>query len=230
MRIPTATARTRSMRVLVLPHRALVSGQRLCRPGMGDPMRLRSRTRRPVGHEARLSVRYVLCRPGVPLTKVPSLHPLRRRSLGLVRGLPWHYARMCDFSRPALSATALCLPGTDHTALACGRARDLPVPAHRASAHARVSDRAGSSGGSRSRRPPSYLPLSRRRRHPEQTLAADLCVSPVNASPRARGSPAHDSGSAWTATPSLQWTFTTYSLPLYRRTETALAMISLPLS
>jgi hypothetical protein len=42
---------------------------------------------------------------------------------------------------------------------------------------------------------------------------------------RARRSPAHDSGSVWMATPSLQWTFTTYSLQLYRRTETALAMI-----
>jgi hypothetical protein len=39
---------------------------------------------------------------GLPLTKVPSLHPLRRRSLGLVRGLPWYYARMCDFSRPCI--------------------------------------------------------------------------------------------------------------------------------
>ena len=45
-----------------------------------------------------------------------------------------------------------------------------------------------------------------------------------------RGSPTHASGSVWIATPSLQRTFTTYSLPLYRRTKTALVMISLPLS
>ena len=46
--------------------------------------------------------------------------------------------------------------------------------------------------------------------------------SPVNASPRPRGSSTHDSGPVWIATPSLQWTFTTYSLPVSRRTETAL--------
>jgi hypothetical protein len=45
-----------------------------------------------------------------------------------------------------------------------------------------------------------------------------------------RGSPTHASASVWIATPSLQRTFTTYSLPLYGRTKTALVMISLPLS
>ena len=66
----------------------------------------------------------------------------------------------------ASSATAPRLPDADQTAPACGRPRDLPVPAQGASAHARVSDRAGSSSGSRSRHPPCCLPLSRRRRHP----------------------------------------------------------------
>lgn len=38
--------------------------------------------------------------------------------------------------------------------------------------------------------------------------------SPVNASRTASRLPAHDSGSMWIATPSLQWTFTIYSLPV----------------
>ena len=41
--------------------------------------------------------------------------------------------------------------------------------------------------------------------------------SPVNASPRPRGSSTHDSGPVWIATSSPQWTFTTYSLPVSRR-------------
>ena len=68
--------------------------------------------------------------------------------------------------RRASSARAPCLPDADQTASACGQPRDLPVPAQGACAHARVSDRAGSSGGSQSRHPPCCLPLSRRRRHP----------------------------------------------------------------
>jgi hypothetical protein len=134
-------------------------------------MQRHSRIRRRVGHEARLCVRSVLCRlvsprPGAfpPSPPLPVARPCSGTSLGL---------RTCPTSRDrASSATAPCLPDADQTALACGRARDLPVPAHGASAHARVSDRAGSSSGSRSRRPPCCLPLSRRRRHPEQTFAA----------------------------------------------------------
>jgi hypothetical protein len=78
------------------------------------------------------------------------------------------------------SATAPCLPDAVQTALACGRPRDLPVPAQGACAPATGSDRAGSSAGSRWRRPPYCLPLSRRRRHPEPNFRgsmADLCVS-----------------------------------------------------
>ena len=36
---------------------------------------------------------------------------------------------------------------------------------------------------------------------------------------RPRGPPAHGSGATWIATPSSQWTFTTYSLPVSRRTH-----------
>ena len=47
-----------------------------------------------------------------------------------------------------------------------GRLRDLLVPAHRASAHARVCDHPGPSGHSRCRAHPFCLPSAERRRHP----------------------------------------------------------------
>jgi hypothetical protein len=90
------------------------------------------------------------------------------------------------------SATAQCLPDADHTAPAGGQPRDLPVPAQGACAHARVSDRAGSSGGSRWRRPPCCLPLSRRRRHPEADFRgsmAGLCVPLSTLRRTPRGAP-----------------------------------------
>ena len=41
--------------------------------------------------------------------------------------------------------------------------------------------------------------------------------SPTDASPTPSRTPAHGSGPMWIATPSSQWTFTTYSLPVSRR-------------
>ena len=43
--------------------------------------------------------------------------------------------------------------------------------------------------------------------------------SPTDASPTSSRTPAHGSGTTWIATPSPQWTFTTYSLPVSRRTH-----------
>ena len=42
---------------------------------------------------------------------------------------------------------------------------------------------------------------------------------PTDASPTSSRTPAHGSGATWIATPSSQWTFTTYSLPVSRRTS-----------
>src|SRR5271166_3817453 len=42
--------------------------------------------------------------------------------------------------------------------------------------------------------------------------------SPTDASPTSSRTPAHGSGPMWFATPSSQWTLTTYSLPVSRRT------------
>jgi len=54
-----------------------------------------------------------------------------------------------DFSRPCIIGYAPRLPDADRRRLPNGRSRDLPVPAQGASAHARVSDHAGSPGRSR---------------------------------------------------------------------------------
>jgi hypothetical protein len=42
---------------------------------------------------------------------------------------------------------------------------------------------------------------------------------PADASPTSSRTPAHGSGATSVATPSSQWTFTTYSLPVSRRTH-----------
>jgi hypothetical protein len=44
----------------------------------------------------------------------------------------------------------------------------------------------------------------------------------TDASPTPSRTPAHGSGATWIATPSSQWTFTTYSLPVSRRTHSRL--------
>ncbi len=44
-------------------------------------------------------------------------------------------------------------------------------------------------------------------------------LSPTDASPMSSRTPAHGSGPTWIATPSSQWTCTTYSLPVSRRTN-----------
>ena len=97
----------------------------------------------------------------------------------------------------ASSATAPRLPDADRRQLPNGRSRDLPVPAQEASAHARVSDHAGSSGRSRERALTCCLPPIARRRHPGRTLSrlnGWPMHSPVNASPWPSRTTAHDSG------------------------------------
>jgi len=56
---------------------------------------------------------------------------------------------------------------------------------------------------------------------PKLVFAAQwlACTIPVNASLRPSRVAAHDSGSVWLATPSPQRTFTSYLLPVSRRTR-----------
>src|SRR4051794_23762220 len=66
----------------------------------------------------------------------------------------------------ASSALTPRLPDADPRYSSAGQTRDLPVPAQRASTHARVLDHAGSGGGSRYRLRPCCLPGFRTRQHP----------------------------------------------------------------
>jgi hypothetical protein len=78
-------------------------------------------------------------------------------------------------------------------------------PGTRASAPVRVAFRSMHSVGV-----PGVL-FSRLNTQPRRT--------PVNASPKTSRVPAHDSGTVWFATPSLEETCTPYSLPVSRRTH-----------
>jgi hypothetical protein len=119
---------------------------------------------------SRCCARRVLCWPTFPL--VPALG-----STGSAAGGPALFvgftATMAesDFPCPCVigdgSSPSRCGPAHP---LETGQTRDLPVPAQRASAHARVFDHAGLSGHSRSRARPCRLPSSQRRRHPGKNL------------------------------------------------------------
>jgi hypothetical protein len=71
---------------------------------------------------------------------------------------------------------------------------------------------------------PCCLPVFGRRQHPGLFSFRGSMTwpmrSPVNASPVPSRPPAHDSGSMWFAIPSSWWTFTSYFLPVSRRTRT----------
>jgi hypothetical protein len=89
--------------------------------------------------------------------------------------------------------------------------------------HARFSDHAGLTKCSRWRSWTYCLPLHGQCRHPGDhfSIAAQwlACTFPADASPTSSRMPAHGLGPMWVATPSSQWTCTTYSLPVSRRTR-----------
>jgi hypothetical protein len=95
--------------------------------------------------------------------------------------------------------------------------RGLPIPAQEMSAHARFSD----SAGARHRSPiamPSvaFAPfhLLGLRNEVISELNSPPVLSPVNASPRPRGSSRHDSGPVWFARPSPEDSSILYLLPV----------------
>ena len=114
---------------------------------------------------ARPCVRDVLC--GIAFPSVPAL-----RSTGSAAGMPVLFAGFTatsaesHFSRPFIVGMAPHLPDAIRQRKRPGWARDLPVPGQRASAHARVSDRAELSEHSRCRVPPCLLPSGLKRRRP----------------------------------------------------------------
>ena len=103
---------------------------------------------------SRPCVRCVLC--SLAFLLVPALGPTGSAASAIVAdalfvGFPATMAE-CDFSRSFIIGYGSSLPGAGQSStrdFPVGQPRDLPVPAQRASAHAKVCDHAGSSGRSR---------------------------------------------------------------------------------
>jgi len=159
----------------------------------------------------------VLCWPAFPLAPPP----------------PPPVARLCSAASPLLwrgltshprasSASAPRLPDADQARRTVpGRRRHLPVPVQGASVHARVSDRAGSPGA----RGGAPVRVAFRQQNCVGTRISWIsrlngwpARSPADASTTPSRVTPHSSGPMWVATPSSQWTFTTYSWPVSRRT------------
>ena len=126
-----------------------------------------------------------------------------------------------DFSSPYIigfgSSPSRCGPELTDP----GRRRDLPVPAQGAYAHAGVYDRPGRPS-TRAGAPGHVAFHSKHSVGVPEVLFSRLNTqpmrTPVNASPKPSRASAHDSGTVWFATPSLEETCTPYSLPVSRRT------------
>src|SRR5579862_4953702 len=143
----------------------------------------------------------------VPFGQAPSLHPLRDRCSGLVRGLRRYYGPV----RLPLSVhrrrTSIDFPTRPATSATAGRqgisrfSREAFPYVHG------VSDRAGSLRILRYRRTGCGLPLFLTASAPRRTILSRLNTrpvrTPVNASAVLSRAPPHDSGPAWIASPSL---------------------------
>ena len=175
---------------------------------------------------SRPCVRCVLCPLAFPLA--PALGSTRSSAAETApfAGLPATTAGS-DFSRSFIvgygSSPSRRGPAGVYRYCPSGRARNLPVPAHGASAHAKVFDHAGSAGRSRIAHPAMLPSASLTASAPESIYLSRLygwpMHSPVNASPRPSRTPAHDLGLMRFATPSSRGTCTPYSMPVSRRTK-----------
>ena len=149
----------------------------------------------------------------VPLGPTPSLHRLRSRSFGFVRRLHGYYwsvrlpisvhRRLRSFDCPTRSADLAITEADGISRFPCEVLAYMPG----------VCDRAGSRSVSPSRGCRSRLPLHSTASAPRSNPPrGGACISrlntlpvrtPVNASPSSLRTPAHDSGPAWLARPSL---------------------------
>src|SRR6266436_2031928 len=87
-----ATSPPRRSRRAAFPHRAPVLGDTIAPFGFGRPMQLRNRTAPAQVTRRSGSAPGACVADRSPLDQAPSLHPLRSRSRGVVRGLPRYYA------------------------------------------------------------------------------------------------------------------------------------------
>jgi hypothetical protein len=163
----------------------------------------------------------------VPLGPRPWLHQLRHRSSGFVRRLHSYYAevRLLCIVHQRLRLLAFPLRTIHPYVGLGGQSRDLPVPVQGASVHARVSDHAESTGHSRnvlSRIAFRNVNAVGTRDFGLSQLNGWPARSPTDASPTPSRLPAHGLGPMWVASPSSWWTFTSYSLPVSRRTDVSI--------
>src|SRR5206468_3094481 len=153
----------------------------------------------------------VLC-PGrvllvrVPFGQAPSLHPLRRRSSGIVRRLRRYYGPVrlpLAIHRRRTSLDFPTRPAGPSPTGGQGLSRFSREACRRMHG---VSDRAGLPGVSRYRRPGCGLPLTSTASASRSKVLSRLntrpAPSPVNASRPSSRTVAHDSGPVWVAIPS----------------------------
>jgi hypothetical protein len=145
--------------------------------------------------------------PRVSLGQTPSLHPLRRPSRGLVRGLLRYYGpvRLPMAVRHRRSSLDFPLRPGGHP-LPPGGHGISRFPCETFPDVLGVFDRAGSRQGSRYRPVGCCLPRHQRRRHPGVEKFRGSIPGPPVPLPTLRrppyGGPTHGSGSVWVATPS----------------------------
>ena len=177
-------------------------------------------TLQPVGHArpARCPARVGLGR--VPLGPCPWLPALRRRLPASVRAVLSYYdrIRLLVVVHHRLRLDAFPMRASRLT----GRWSATRSPGSRArSVRTCQGLRPRGVGGRLAISPPAMLPSAVSTASAPRSKLSRLngwpMRSPVNASTRASRHAPHDSGPVWIATPSPQWTFTTYSLPVSRR-------------
>ena len=143
----------------------------------------------------------------VPLGRPPSLHRLRGRSPGVVRGLRRYYGAVRLPTSVRHRRMSLDFPVRPPILLAAGGRGISRLPCEVFPGVLGVSDRTGSLRVSRWRRDGCGLPaVSRASAPPTLPLISRLDTrparTPVNASPWTLRTVAHDSGPVWVATPS----------------------------
>ena len=154
----------------------------------------------------------------VPLGQAPSLHPLRRRSPGFVRRLPWYSGPV---RLPAVvhhRRMPLGFPTRPTAPSAVGNRRISRFPRRVFPYVLGVFDRAEPASVSRCRRCRRRLPqpptASALRRDVLSRLDTRPARTPVNASTSSLRTAPHDSGPVWLATPSLYDSFIHNTLPV----------------
>jgi len=165
---------------------------------------------------------------GSPLDQMPSLPPLRGPASPALFGEISGTTHPSDFSWP-------CIIGYGSMPSRCGPDGFCLWSATRSPGSRARSVRTCQGlrprrvGGRLAITPPAVLPSAVSTASAPRSRLSRLngwpLRSPVNASTHTSRRTPHDSGPVWIATPSRQWTFTTYSLPVSRRTETAASQL-----